>query len=338
MDETLLKILIGLAGAALTAVVGAIGWFAKEFRDFLRMRREMLQNVPKRTLAILDKPYGCKWRYNPHGKQLTVEVQFEFLVTNITKLSISLANSTVTFAKRNVVVPVRVRLRVVDEHNHQEPQASLGEHAIPPGETYLGSLTFTVPAPVAFDQVLEATITICDQYGNRHRVKRKFHKVGEVINHPPPLPSVLPCGDGALVEERTRWRKTRRKVRGAVGFIQAQHGGNLVIAQVKFSAPITSCMPKVSGTGEDESPAYRPVAQNTAVVVHFEADATACKGDTVTSDVTLIDNYGREYKVFGMLFVRQSVSMGGSASTSTLGEFVADGKVADLDRHNTNAH
>lgn len=298
MDDKLLIALVTAGATIVALILGAIGWCVKVWVDHLRAKREMLQNVPSRTLALLHKPNKASvWQYRTDYGRIQVNLSITFLVTNITKLPISLANARVKVLGKTHLTAVQVKIRDGREVDENSPLTYYGDHNVPPGETYSGLITVILEHPIEPEQEVPVSVVIRDQYGIPHKISTScVQRNPHTSSKEDSLPQVSKKEDGQLVEVKGRF-PSRRRFRGAVSI--TGKGITVGICQVRFSNKhIMPCIPLIRKEGLSQQGHWAVDAKSQAEVV-FDAPVRG-KPTEFTTDIILIDTYGRQLVVPGV--------------------------------------
>ncbi|MFL5244747.1 MAG: hypothetical protein ACJ8FY_21805 [Gemmataceae bacterium] len=304
MDEKMIGGLIGAAGTGLA-------WAGKEFADWLRSRRELLQHVPKQTIRIIQRPGGeanYQWNLFCSYSEVAMEVHGTFNVTNVTKVPITLMASRMkspyVIGKVGVINLIRSFLQgdATDPKYDQAKDTNLlGQHPIPPGETMQASIDITIAPPfLKYGNTLNTSIAVIDQFGNEHWTRNLDikYQAGTRLGGDKSLDILYVSLTRPLTWTTIRvWGKKKMKMSGAFEVQNAIPGLNTAVIAAKLRDPLVFGDVRVRDPTTKRSGGF-PIKSGTQAEVEFEilVDHQIKKaGEDLVIPVALIDHFNLEH-------------------------------------------
>lgn len=303
MDEKLLNVLIA-AGS------GAAGWLGKQIVDWRKEKREVQPQYPTKSIVVTQRPHeGFTWSFEPHHERGTVgralRIGCSFYVTNIAAVPITLMSGQIKYPRAVGVVQVwsmdRARYTGSDiKPDERAAQVSEpGQHAILPNETMEASIGFRLPHfSLRPGQTIKTTLTVIDQYNNKHRLRGVSFKYRTGICDLVKTVDVTPGDSATNMWKLTRsWLKTEMVLTGEAKVLSKNPGNTLLIVGARLRNP------NVIGDVHIQNPSGTDLGQyavlpNKPAAVRYEIKLNKPiqnPGTPFVGDVALLDQYNNEY-------------------------------------------
>lgn len=272
-DPTTIGTWIGVLIAAGGVIAGSIKFAFWVFDEWMKRKTHAGFSMPHDTLRLAAKMQGsCWWHMGKRGDDPTMQVVGSVFATNVSNVPVRLPQIELRygfFGRHRVSGMVMVA--------NDERQRMYGMHDIPPGETRDVTFDFWVFPPVAKSEAdfIVHSVTIIDQFGNRHMMKRVQFS-SDAANAPiiPNEPEEFPYAISDPIEkevvsvlkaERSRFKVCGRSV-GGLGSVHIIYRGQ-----------------SITGVGGDSWTSNSPLNQS----IVADPEASTLKSDNLNALTTL---------------------------------------------------
>ncbi len=220
------------------AIGGAIGASVKfafwAYDEWMKRKAHPGFSLPKTTLRLATKmPGNCWWHMGRQGDDPIMQVVGSVFATNISPAP---ARSPQVQLRFGLFGRKRVAGMVLTADG--EPRRMYGMHDIPPGETRDLTFDFWIFPPVVERgrKFVAHSVTVLDQYGNRHTLKRVEFKSQDIDQAKPDEPEerAYQIADdverqvvAVLQAERARYKVCGRSS-GGLGSVHVVYRGNVL--------------------------------------------------------------------------------------------------------------
>jgi len=164
---------VSLPDRTMAKVAGLVGRFAAWLLEKYGL------NYPRRTIKILLPPRWVQWHLVKMNDRPAMQVMADFAVTNISDQDVRVMGTTLLTS------------RTAGDVSTEEIDTGYSSHGwpIPPGATTWVRESFWVPRLLCdVNKDLRSAVTLTDQFGNKHTVKRVWFR-SDAARRPPPKPT-----------------------------------------------------------------------------------------------------------------------------------------------------
>lgn len=170
MDPTIIGTWIGVLVAIGGVIAGSVKFAFWVFDEWRKRKTHAGFSMPRDTLRLATKMQGnCWWAMGKRGDDPTMQVVGSVFATNISSVPVRCPQIELRhgfFGRHRISGMVMIA-------NGERPRM-YGMYDIPPGETRDLTFDFWIFPPVSKlgENFIASSVTVIDQFGNRHSMKR----------------------------------------------------------------------------------------------------------------------------------------------------------------------